>query len=86
MLSNNPEMKITDALRNLGLILLCRDQDGIRGFRSIVDQNRSKTNWQVVNKYLKSINNNSFQPNQFIQEIEQQINQFSTYKINEPLC
>lgn len=84
MISDNPKMKITEAFRNLGMIYLCKDQDGIRGLRNIVEKNKSKTNWQVVDRYLKQLNNLDFQQSSYIHEIRQQIDKFSTYRINSP--
>lgn len=84
--SKFPNMKTTKALKIVGLYCLCKDDEGIRGFRQIIDNNgKKKSNWPTVKKYMKVLENEIFIfPNwQFLNDIEQELNKFESLKFDK---
>ena len=80
-----PHIKIIKAINIVGLYMLCRDNDGIRGFRRLVDGYKRRTNWSAVRKYIDILENEVFtnQPWGFVNNIQNQLAEFKPFKLNE---
>lgn len=85
ILMKYPKTKIKIAIFLVGLYQLCKDEEGIRGFRSIAKNYRPKTNWITLSNYLKKFENNVFyQPQHgYIKDIEGAINDFKPLRLNK---
>jgi hypothetical protein len=77
-----PKIKLMKAINTIGLYMLARDDDGLRGFRQIVDNHRPQSNWPVIKKYLKKLDDDIYNSPLwgFIDDIEQALNDFESYK------
>jgi len=80
-----PKTKIKTAIFLMGLILLCKDEEGIRGLRSITKNYRPKNNWGTLRKYLKKRENEvlTVPLHGFIKDIERTINEFKAFKLDK---
>lgn len=69
----------------MGLYLLCKDEEGIRGFRNIAKNYRPKTNWIKLSSYLRKFEDEIFSKplHGFINDIEKAINEFRAFKIDK---
>lgn len=85
ILMKYPKTNIRNAIMLVGLNALCKDDEGIRGFRSIAENYKPKFNWTMVNHYLKKFEYNAFNNpvHGFIKDIEREINEFKAFKLNE---
>lgn len=96
ILSKYPRTKITTAIKLIGFYQLCRDDEGMRGFRQIVDSYKPKTNWQAVKRDMKLFQDKVFYNNNwsFIDDIQRELREFKPYKLNttgykrvdKPIC
>lgn len=80
-----PKAKILNAIKAVGLFMLCKDEKGISGFRQVVEKSRPKTNWTVVRKNLKMFEDEIF-TNQtwgFVKDIRRELNDFISFKISK---
>lgn len=84
VLKKCPKDKITKILEAVGLYILCRDEQGIRGFRQIIDSVKPKTNWTVVKRNLKLFEDEIFSNSVwgFLQDIKRELKNFKSFKIN----
>ena len=68
----------------VGLNQLCKDEEGIRGFRSIAKNYKPKFNWIMLNNYLRKFENEIFtKPTHgFIKDIEANLDNFEAFRLN----
>ena len=81
-----PKIKILKAIKIVGLYLLCKDDDGIRGFRQIIDSHRHKrTDWQAVKQDLKQLEDEIFTSSVwgFIKDIRRELKDFKPYRLTK---
>jgi len=85
ILMRYPKTNIRMVVMLVGLNLLCKDEEGIRGFRSIAKNYKPKFNWIMLNNYLRKFEDEIFiQPaHGFIKDIEEAINEFKAFKLNK---
>jgi hypothetical protein len=85
ILMKYPKTNIRTAIMLIGLNLLCKDEEGIRGFRSIAKDYKPKTNWEILKRYLDKFNNSILEKpaHGFIKDIQQNINEFKAFKLNK---
>lgn len=78
-----PKTKINTAVMLAGLTLLCKDEDGFRGFRNIVERQKQKKDWLALRRYLDKISDEFFERPRhgFIDDIQDSLNEFEAYKI-----
>jgi len=83
ILMKYPKTNIKTAIILVGLNLLCKDDEGIRGFRSIAKNYKPKTNWATLKRYLEKFNDSIFEKTAhgFIKDIEKNINGFRAFKV-----
>ena len=69
----------------VGLNILCKDDEGIRGFRSISKNYKPKFNWIMLKNYLRKFENKVFiEPTHgFIKDIEEALNEFKGFKLDK---
>jgi hypothetical protein len=69
----------------VGLNQLCKDEEGIRGFRSIAKNYKPKFNWVMLNNYLKNFEDDIFtKPTHgFIRDIETSLDNFEVFRLNK---
>lgn len=82
-----PKTKILQAIKLVGLYMLCKDEDGIKGFRQIIDSNRRKrADWQTVKNNLKLFEDEIFTKStwEFIKDIHRELKEFKSLKIEKP--
>jgi hypothetical protein len=85
ILMKYPKTNIRTAAMLVGLNLLCKDDEGIRGFRNIAKNYRPKNNWATLKRYLEKFNDSIFEKpaHGFIKDIEKAINEFKVFKLIE---
>ena len=85
ILIKRPKTKIKTAIFLMGLILLCKDKEGIRGLRSITKNYRRKNNWGILRKYLKKWENEilTVPLHGFIKDIQRAVNEFKAFKLDK---
>ena len=68
----------------VGLNQICKDEEGIRGFRSIAKNYKPKFNWVMLNNYLKKFEDDIFtKPTHgFIKDIEESLDNFEAFRLN----
>ena len=68
----------------VGLNQLCKDEEGIRGFRSIAKNYKPKFNWVMLSNYLKKFEDEVFtKPTHgFIRDIEASLDNFGAFGLN----
>lgn len=78
-----PKTKITKILEAVGLYALSRDEQGMRGFRQMIDSVKPKTNWTVVKRNLKIFEDEIFSNSVwgFLQDIKRELKEFKPFKI-----
>ncbi len=79
-----PKIKILKAITVVSLYLLCKDDDGIRGFRQIIDNHRRKrADWQVVKQNLKLFEDDIFTGSTwgFIKDIRKELKDFRPFRL-----
>lgn len=69
----------------VGLHQLCKDEEGIRGFRNIAKNYKPKFNWIILNNYLKKFEDEVFiKPTHgFINDIQRSLDLFISFRIDE---
>jgi len=80
-----PKMKNATAFKLVGLYMLCKDDEGMRGLRQIIDRRRiAKTDWNFIKKELKKFEDEIFaNPSwRFIKNIEKELNEFKAFRLN----
>lgn len=85
ILMKYPKTNIRTAIMLVGLNLLHKDEEGIRGFRSIAKNYKPKTNWAILKRYLEKFNDSIFTKpaHGFIKDVEKAINEFKAFKLNK---
>jgi hypothetical protein len=90
ILINFPKTRIKTAVMLVGLERLCKDEEGIRGLRSIAENHKSKTDWLKLRNYLRRLNEEIFtKPTHgFIKDIRRELDEFKPFRIREqnPIC
>jgi hypothetical protein len=83
ILMRYPKTKILQAIKMTGLYMLCKDDEGIRGFRQIIDNYKTKTNWQVVKRDLKLFKDDIFINSSwgFIKDVKQGLIDFKAFRV-----
>jgi len=79
-----PKIKILKAITIVSLYLLCKDDDGIRGFRQIIDNHRRKrADWQVVKQNLKLFDDEMFNGSTwgFIKDVRRELKDFRPFRL-----
>jgi len=84
ILMKYPKTNIRIAIILVGLNMLCKDEEGIRGLRSIAKNYKPKSNWIMLSNYLKKFEDEIFiQPmHGFIKDIEVSLDNFETFRLN----
>jgi hypothetical protein len=84
ILSKYPDIKITKAINLVGFYVLCKDEEGLRGFRKIIDAYKPKTNWQVVKRDIKQFQDQIFINESwgFINDIKRELKDFKPFKLD----
>ncbi len=69
----------------MGLNQLCKDDEGIRGLRSILQNYSPKKGWTPLRNYLKKFGDEIFTKltHGFIKDIEKAINEFRVFKLHK---
>jgi len=80
-----PKTKIRTAVMLVGLNLLCKDDDGFRGFRKIVGNYKEKRDWLALTRYLDKIQNDFFKEplHGFVDDIQREIRGFEAFKLDK---
>jgi hypothetical protein len=75
-------MKIGEAIKLAALKVFCKDENGTRGLRRIVEGKASKREWQRISLKLKTINRRIPLKScyGYIKEIKQALQKFTPYK------
>jgi len=68
----------------VGLNLLCKDDEGIRGLRGTLQNYIPKKGWTPLRNYLRKFEDEIFTKpaHGFIRDIEKAINEFNVFKFN----
>lgn len=84
ILMKYPKMQIKRAIYFAGLYTQCRDEQGMRGFRQIVDSFKPETNWTAVKRDIKLFEDAIFSNSVwgFLKDIKRELKNFKSYKIN----
>ncbi len=84
ILMRYPKTKIKPALMLVALHQPCKDEEGIRGFRSIIKNYRPKTNWIMLSNYLRKFEDEIFTKpaHGFIKDIEGALDEFKAFKLD----
>jgi hypothetical protein len=82
-----PKTKTRTAVMLVGLNLLCKDDDGFRGFRKIIDNYKDKKNWYALKRYLGKISDDFFtRPiHGFVDDIQGELKDFQSLKMKNCL-
>lgn len=78
-----PKTRIRTASMLVGLNLLCKDEEGFRGFRKIVEGYKHKKDWLALKRYFEKFKDDFFKEPQhgFIKDIEDAIEKFEAFKL-----
>jgi len=85
ILMKYPKTNIRTAVMLVGLYQLCKDEEGIKGFRNVAKNYRPKFNWIMLSNYLRKFEDEIFTKpiHGFIRDIEKAINEFTTFKLDK---
>lgn len=85
ILMKYPKTKMKTAIMLVGLNLLCKDENGFRGFRKIVEGYKEKKNWLALTRYLDKLKDDFFKEpmHGFINDIQREINEFEAFKLHK---
>jgi len=85
ILQKYPKTRIRTAIMLVGLNLLCKDDDGFRGFRKIVANYKTRNNWYSLRRYLEKLSDNFFTRtiHGFVDDIQREIKEFEPFKLNK---
>jgi len=85
ILMKYPKTNIRTAVMLVGLYQLCKDEEGIRGFRTIARNYKPKFNWVMLSNYLRKFEDEIFtKPTHgFIKDIEGALDGFKAFKLNK---
>lgn len=79
-----PKTKTLKAITAVGLYMLCKDDDGMKGFRQIIDNHRRKrADWQTVKENLKLFEDEIFTSSTwgFIKDVRRELKDFKPYRL-----
>lgn len=81
------EIGVKKAILLTGFNILCKDDEGMRGFRNIAEVYKPKTNWTKFKKWRDSLQDQiaTTPLHGFIKDIEQQLKDFEPYKLPESI-
>ena len=84
ILMKYPKTNIRTAVMLVGLNVLCKDEEGIRGFRGIAKNYKPKFNWVMLSNYLRKFEDEIFiKPTHgFIKDIEENLDNFEAFRLN----
>ncbi len=85
ILMRYPKTNIRTAVMLVGLNVLCKDEEGIRGFRSIAKNYKPKFNWLMLSNYLRKFEDEVFNKpaHGFIKDIEGALDKFKAFKLDK---
>ncbi|MDD4110593.1 MAG: hypothetical protein PHS54_03460 [Clostridia bacterium] len=85
ILSKFPKLRLSKALKIVSIFMLCKDEEGTRGFRQIVENYKPETNWNDVKKYLELLNNTilTYPTWQFLNDIKNSLEKFDSLKFDK---
>jgi len=85
ILMRYPKTKPLTAVLLVGLYSLCKDDEGIRGLRSILQNYNPKKGWTPLRNYLRKFEDEIFiQPTHgFIMDIEVSLDSFEAFRFNK---
>jgi hypothetical protein len=80
-----PKTNMRTAVMLVGLYQLCKDEEGIRGFRSTLKTYKPKFNWIRLRNYLRKFEDEILTKpvHGFIKNIQRSLDSFTPFKINE---
>lgn len=80
-----PETKTLKAIQLFGIYALCRDEEGMRGFRQIIDSRKPKADWAVVKRSVKEFEDEIFSSStwDFMKDIKEALANFNSYKFEK---
>jgi len=84
ILKRNPKIGIKKAIYQTGFLTLCKDDEGMRGFRNIAQLYKPKTNWTNLKKWLTNYQTelNAIPLHGFIKDIEESLDNFEAFRLN----
>lgn len=84
ILKRNPKIGIKKAIYQTGFLGLCKDDEGMRGFRSIAELYKPKTNWANLKRWLTNYQTelNVIPFHGFIKDIEESLDNFEAFRLN----
>ena len=84
ILKRNPKIGIKKAIYQTGFLTLCKDDEGMRGFRNMAQYYKPKTNWTNLKKWLTNYQNeiNTISLHGFIKNIEESLDNFEAFRLN----
>jgi len=84
ILKRNSEIGIKKAIYQTGFLTLCKDDEGMRGFRNIAQLYKPKTNWTNLKKWLTNYQTelNAIPLHGFIKDIEENLDNFEAFRLN----
>ncbi len=82
ILLDDPKIKVKQAMYLTTLNLSSKDEEGIRGLRSMIKSCRPKMEWSKISRDLKKFENYGTKPNRhgFIDDIEANLKEFGAFK------
>jgi hypothetical protein len=85
---NYPGIKPKEAAYLVGLDGLCKDADGIRELRGIIEKQATRRTWYRIAKDMKKLNaiQNPAHCHGWIRQVKDQIDDFQPLKIDDLLC
>lgn len=86
ILTTYPKLTLNKALHLQALLINCKDEEGVRGFKTVINGFKPKTTWTRINNDLKKFQNPIFSQNThgFIADIQKALKEFTAYKHNKP--
>lgn len=81
-----PKITLNKALHLQALLINCKDEEGVRGLKTVINGYKPKTTWTRINNDLKKFQNPVFSQNThgFIADIQRGLKEFTAYKHNKP--
>jgi len=85
MAKHGQDIGVKKAILLTGFNMLCKDDEGMRGFRNIAEVYKPKTNWTKFKKWRDIFQSQvaTAPLHGFIKDIEQQLKDFKPYKLPE---
>lgn len=86
ILTAYPKLTLNKALYLQSLLINCKDEEGVRGLKTVINGYKPKTTWTRINNDLKKFKNPIFSQNThgFIADIQRELKEFTTYKHKPP--